>query len=61
MTLIAFAAWIFLTTAFIFQRLSATRKTGSHIFEMIATSIVIPFLSVFWSLYGAVKYRVLFF
>ena len=61
LALIAFAGWFLLTGAFILRRLSTTRKTGSHIFEMIATSVVIPFLSIFWSIYGAVKYRVLFF
>ena len=59
--IIAFTAWISLTLNFIGKRLIATRRTTSHIFEMIATSVVIPFLSVYWTLYGAVKYKVLFF
>lgn len=58
---VALVCWLSLTAAFIFKRLSATRKTGSHIFEMIVTSFVIPFLSVYWTWYGAIKYRVLFF
>ncbi|MCW3110618.1 MAG: glycosyl transferase family 2, partial [Segetibacter sp.] len=61
LVIIALIGWLRLTVTFIFKRLSATRKTRSHIFEMVATSIIIPFLSVYWTLYGAVKYRVLFF
>ncbi len=60
-SLIAFICWLSLTAAFIIERLSATRKTSGHIFEMIATSVIIPFLSVYWTIYGAIKYRVLFF
>lgn len=59
--IIAFSGWLYLTTTFIVKRLSAARKTFSHIFEMIVTSIIIPFLSVYWTIYGAIKYRVLFF
>jgi glycosyltransferase involved in cell wall biosynthesis len=61
MMLIALLGWILLTAEFTIKRLSSTRKTGSHIFEMIVTSVVIPFLSVYWTLYGGLKYRVLFF
>lgn len=61
MMIIAFISWLLLTAAFAFQRISTTRRTFSHIFEMIATSIVIPFSSVYWTLYGSIKYRVLFF
>lgn len=60
-SLIAFICWLSLTAAFIIKRLSATRKTLDHILEMIATSVAIPFLSVYWTIYGAIKYRVLFF
>lgn len=48
-------------SVFIIKRLSGTRKTASHIFEMIVTSTIVPFLSVYWTLYGSIKYRVLFF
>lgn len=57
----AFIGWFCLTTSFTLQRLRATKKSFSHIFEMIVTSIAIPFLSVYWTLFGAVKYKVLFF
>lgn len=61
MVLLSVVCWIASTVDFIMKRLSATRKTRSHILEMIFTSFVIPFLSVYWTIYGAVKYRVLFF
>jgi hypothetical protein len=32
-----------------------------HVLEMALTSALIPPLSVFWRLYGALKFRVLFF
>ena len=62
-TLAALMAWIWLGLIlhFIFQRLRGTRRTPSHILEMLFTSIVIPYLSVFWRLRGAVLYRVWFF
>lgn len=59
--IIAFIGWLLSTGAFAFKRISTSLKTPNHIFEMIVTSIVIPFLSVYWTLYGAIKYRVLFF
>jgi glycosyltransferase involved in cell wall biosynthesis len=52
--------WIALTAYFIFKRLYSTKLTLNHITEMVVTSLIIPFLSVFWQWYGAVKYRVLF-
>jgi len=45
---------------FVYQRLRKTRKSPLHILEMLSTSLVIPSLSVYWRLYGAVKFRVLF-
>lgn len=44
----------------IFRRLKRLNKSFSHVTEMIATSLVIPFLSVYWRIYGAIKYKVLF-
>jgi GT2 family glycosyltransferase len=54
------AGWVGLTAYFIVKRLYVTKLTFSHIAEMIVTSFVIPFISVYWQWYGAVKYRVLF-
>jgi glycosyltransferase involved in cell wall biosynthesis len=58
--IIPFCCWLFLVTDFIIKRLKYTSKAATHILEMIFTSIAIPFLSVYWQLYGAMKYRVLF-
>jgi glycosyltransferase involved in cell wall biosynthesis len=52
--------WLGLTIYFIYKRLYATKLSINHITEMIVTSLVIPFISVFWQWYGAIKYRVLF-
>lgn len=60
LSIIAFICWLFLSVQFIWRRLSTTSKNTSHILEMIVTSIIIPFVSVYWRLYGAWKYRVLF-
>jgi glycosyltransferase involved in cell wall biosynthesis len=49
--------WLVLTAWFILKRLSNTCKSISHCLEMIFTSMVIPFLSLYWRYYGAVKYR----
>ncbi|MDB5127267.1 glycosyltransferase [Mucilaginibacter sp.] len=60
LTLPGSAGWLGLTLYFIFKRLYVTKLSPGHIAEMIVTSVVIPFVSVFWQWYGAVKYRVLF-
>jgi glycosyltransferase involved in cell wall biosynthesis len=56
----AFLLWATLTLYFIGKRLYKTSLTPLHIIEMILTSIFIPFLSIYWQWYGAVKYRVFF-
>ena len=53
--------WAGLILHFSLLRLRQTKRTPSHILEMLCTSIVIPYLSIFWRLYGAYKFRVLFF
>jgi len=45
---------------FIFRRQRLTKLTFNHILEMVLTSLFIPFLSIYWQFYGAIKYRVLF-
>jgi glycosyltransferase involved in cell wall biosynthesis len=42
------------------KRLKKTSHKPAHIAEMLATSAVIPFLSVYWRLRGAWRWRVLF-
>lgn len=49
------------TLSFIIKRLSRTSRSRDHVFEMIATSAIIPFASVYWTLYGAFKYRVVYY
>lgn len=53
--------WLLITAHFCAERLHGTRRSVIHILEMALTSALIPFLSVFWRLRGALKYRVLFF
>lgn len=45
---------------FIYKRIKNTDKSFPHLVEMLITSILIPFLSVYWSIYGAIKFRVFF-
>lgn len=56
----AAGCWIVLTLAFTRKRLHGTSRSPSHIAEMFLTSICIPFLSVFWTLYGAVRFKTFF-
>lgn len=56
----AFLLWLFLQSAFIWRRLKATSRTTDHVLEMVLTSLVIPFASIYWQFYGAWKYRVLY-
>jgi glycosyltransferase involved in cell wall biosynthesis len=57
----SFLVWLLLMFQFIHKRLKGTSRSFSHVMEMIITSMAIPFLSIYWQLYGAIKYRVLFF
>jgi GT2 family glycosyltransferase len=42
------------------KRLRRSDRSLPHLLEMLATSAVIPFLSVYWRLRGALRFRVLF-
>jgi glycosyltransferase involved in cell wall biosynthesis len=53
------SGWIILTSWFINKRLRLTSHTVTHISEMVFTSFIIPFLSLYWRWYGALKYKVL--
>lgn len=59
-SLVALGGWALLTITFIFKRLRSGSRRFSHVMEMVCTSLVIPVLSVYWTLYGAVRYKVLF-
>ena len=56
----AIACWAWLTGRFCARRLAGTRRTPDHVAEMVATSALIPFLSVYWRLRGALKFRAAF-
>jgi glycosyltransferase involved in cell wall biosynthesis len=43
------------------RRLQGTSRAPSHVAEMVLTSLAIPFLSLYWRLAGAVRFRVPFF
>ena len=54
------AAWAVLVLRLAARRLAATAHTPAHVGEMLLTSALIPFLSVYWRLRGAWRFRVLF-
>lgn len=58
--LTSLTAWLALTGVFCARRLRTTRLDPRHVLEMIWTSFWIPFLSIYWRLYGAVRYRAWF-
>lgn len=58
--LTALIAWLALTGYFCTMRLRGRDRGWRHIAEMIWTSIPIPFLSIFWRLYGAFRFKVFF-
>ncbi len=57
---LAFFVWLALTLRFLQKRLAHTSRQLKHICEMIVTSLVIPLLSIYWRLRGALHFRVLF-
>lgn len=58
--LTALIAWLLLTGSFCALRLHGRDRSWRHIAEMAWTSIPIPFLSIFWRLYGAIRFKVYF-
>ncbi len=50
-----------LVARFALQRLRGTSHEPGHVLEMFATAAVIPFLSVYWRLRGALHFRVWFY
>jgi hypothetical protein len=58
--LAAAGVWVVLTGHFVARRLRGTAHTARHVAEMVVTSALIPPLSVFWRLAGAVTFRVPF-
>ncbi|MGD9710821.1 MAG: glycosyltransferase family 2 protein [Thermomicrobiales bacterium] len=58
----AFSAvlWILSTLRFAWLRLRETSRSPAHVASMVVTSALIPPISVFWRLRGAVRHRVFF-
>jgi GT2 family glycosyltransferase len=52
--------WIAMGIAFAKRRLVHTSHAPSHVVEMVVTSFLIPWLSVYWRTRGALRYRVPF-
>ncbi len=52
---------IALVARFAARRLRGTAHSPSHVAEMVLTSFAIPFLSLYWRMAGALRYRVRFF
>ena len=60
---VAFGAaclWVFMTGRFCLKRLDRTSCKRRHVGEMLVTSVMIPPLSIFWRIRGAIKFRVFF-
>lgn len=53
--------WLLLTGRFCAERLRGTSRAPRHLAELVVTSALIPALSIFWRLRGAVEHRALFF
>ena len=58
--LVAGSTWAVLTGALAARRLRHTSHAPMHLAEMVLTSSVIPPLSLFWRVRGALRHRVLF-
>lgn len=52
------AGWLVLSLWFAARRLRSTSHSWDHISEMMFTSAVLPVISIFWKLYGSLKFRV---
>lgn len=59
--LLGLAIWLFFTLLSLTEGWSVEVDLLTNAKQAGATSVVSPFLSVYWRLYGAVKYRVLYF
>jgi glycosyltransferase involved in cell wall biosynthesis len=52
--------WTVLTAWFAWKRLRNTSRSVDHVVEMICTSAIIPLLSIYWNLYGSIKFKTLY-
>jgi GT2 family glycosyltransferase len=60
LALAAAGLWLLLVGLFCARRLRGNSPAPRHVAEMVVTSPVIPLLSVYWRLRGAVRFRVFF-
>jgi len=60
LTAACLSIWLALTGWFAWKRLRNTKRNFTHIAEMVFTSAVIPVLSVYWTIYGAIKFKTFF-
>lgn len=58
---VALVVWCWATVSLTFKRLKGTTHSLSHVLEMAVTSLVIPFLSLFWRAAGAVRFNVFYY
>jgi glycosyltransferase involved in cell wall biosynthesis len=58
--LFALVGWVLLIAQFTIKRLTGTTHTPAHVTEMIVTSMLIPFLSLYWTIYGSLKFKTVF-
>jgi glycosyltransferase involved in cell wall biosynthesis len=56
-TYVGIGGWIACWFSFVFKRLNRTSRSPSHVGEMVITSAVIPFLSIYWRWYGIIRFR----
>jgi glycosyltransferase involved in cell wall biosynthesis len=57
LTWVSFIVWLSITGWFTIRRLKNTSRRFEHISEMAITSMIIPFLSIFYRIYGALKFK----
>ena len=58
LAIVCFYLWLLLTLALMSERLADQRLNWTIIKPALLTSLLSPFLSVYWRLYGAFSYRV---
>jgi glycosyltransferase involved in cell wall biosynthesis len=58
---LASVVWAALTAGLVVWRLRGGIASAGQVGQTVATGLLAPFLSVYWRLYGAVKYRVAYF
>ncbi|HUQ83480.1 MAG TPA: hypothetical protein VM076_20165, partial [Gemmatimonadaceae bacterium] len=56
----ALVVWLALTAMLVARRLRSTSRRPSHVAEVVATSLVVPLLSVYHRVRGGIAFRVAF-